>query len=35
LKNIDYWDQAPVWTPENIAEATQDWFRYLGDNDVS
>ena len=35
LKNIDYWDQAPVWTPENIAEATQDWFRYLGDNDAS
>ena len=35
LKNIDYWHQAPVWTPDNIAEATQDWFRYLGDNDVS
>ena len=35
LKNIDYWHQAPVWTPENIAEATQDWFRYLGDNDAS
>jgi UDP-glucose 4-epimerase len=35
LKNIDYWHQAPVWTPENIAEATQDWFRYLGDNGVS
>jgi UDP-glucose 4-epimerase len=35
LKNIDYWGQAPVWTPENIAEVTQDWFHYLGDNDVS
>jgi UDP-glucose 4-epimerase len=35
LKNIDYWRQAPVWTPENIAEATQDWFHYLGDNDAS
>ena len=35
LKNIDYWHQAPVWTPDNIAEATQDWFRYLGDNDGS
>jgi len=29
LKNIEYWRQAPVWTPENIAEATRDWFRYL------
>jgi UDP-glucose 4-epimerase len=34
LKNIDYWRKAPVWTPENIAEATQDWFRYLGDNNT-
>lgn len=30
LKNIDYWRSAPVWTPESIAEATKDWFRYLG-----
>lgn len=30
LENIDYWRQAPVWTPDNIAEATKDWFRYLG-----
>ncbi|MCL6557485.1 MAG: GDP-mannose 4,6-dehydratase [Firmicutes bacterium] len=30
LKNIDYWREAPVWTPETIAEATRDWFRYLG-----
>ncbi|MEW6181644.1 MAG: SDR family oxidoreductase [Bacillota bacterium] len=30
LKNIDYWRSAPVWTPESIAEATQDWFKYLG-----
>ena len=29
LKNIDYWRSAPLWTPENIAEATRDWFRYL------
>lgn len=29
LKNIDYWRQAPVWTPENIADATKDWFKYL------
>jgi UDP-glucose 4-epimerase len=30
LKNIDYWKDAPVWTPESIADATEDWFRYLG-----
>jgi UDP-glucose 4-epimerase len=30
LKNIDYWRTAPVWTPETIASATQDWFKYLG-----
>ena len=29
LANIDYWRQAPVWTPENIAGATADWFKYL------
>ena len=28
-KNIDYWRDAPVWTPDSIAEATEDWFRYL------
>ena len=30
LKNIDYWRNAPVWTPESIALATRDWFKYLG-----
>lgn len=29
LNNIDYWKKAPVWNPENIAEATKDWFKYL------
>lgn len=29
LKNIDYWREAPVWTPESIGKATEDWFRYL------
>ncbi len=29
LDNIEYWRQAPVWTPEAITEATRDWFRYL------
>lgn len=30
LDNIEYWRQAPVWTPESIEVATQDWFKYLG-----
>ncbi len=29
LKNINYWQHAPVWTPANIAIATKDWFKYL------
>ncbi|MBN1870821.1 MAG: SDR family oxidoreductase [Candidatus Omnitrophica bacterium] len=29
LEHIDYWREAPVWTPEKIEEATKDWFRYL------
>ena len=30
LEAIDYWRDAPVWTPDSIAEATKDWFTYLG-----
>jgi UDP-glucose 4-epimerase len=30
LENIDYWRNAPVWTPDSIATATVDWFKYLG-----
>jgi len=30
LANIDYWKEAPVWTPEKIDIATKDWFKYLG-----
>jgi UDP-glucose 4-epimerase len=30
LKNIDYWKDAPVWTPDSISNATESWFRYLG-----
>ena len=33
LKHIEYWREAPVWTPDSIAGATRDWFRYLGDSD--
>lgn len=31
LENIDYWREAPVWTVDRIADATADWFKYLGD----
>ena len=30
LDNIEYWRQAPVWTPTSIEVATREWFRYLG-----
>lgn len=30
LDNIEYWRDAPVWTPGKIAAATEDWFKFLG-----
>lgn len=30
LEHIDLWRDAPIWTPESIAAATADWFKYLG-----
>lgn len=32
LKNIQHWDEAPVWTPETIADATAAWFKHLGED---
>ena len=32
IDNIEYWGNAPVWTPDAIATATVDWFKYLGNN---
>lgn len=29
LENIDYWREAPVWTPQSIEKATRGWFQYL------
>lgn len=29
LKHIDNWKDAPIWTPDTIKTATQDWFKYL------
>jgi len=31
--NINYWSDAPVWTPEKIGEATREWFKYLSQVD--
>ncbi len=33
LGQIDYWRDAPVWTESGIAEATVDWFKFLGTED--
>jgi UDP-glucose 4-epimerase len=29
MANLEYWRDAPVWTPDRIAEATEDWFKYI------
>lgn len=31
MANLEYWRDAPVWTADRIADATQDWFRYIKD----
>jgi len=30
MKEIDRWNDAPLWDPASIAKATETWFRYLG-----
>ena len=32
LQQISAWKTAPVWTPTKIADATTDWFKFLGQN---
>ena len=29
LKNLDYWKDAPKWTPKKIQKETKNWFKYL------
>jgi UDP-glucose 4-epimerase len=29
LKHLEYWKDAPVWTPASIRRATKGWFTYL------
>lgn len=33
LAEIDYWKDAPLWTPERIADATRTWFAMLSRED--
>ena len=30
IKNISYWNNAPIWTPKKIINETNLWFKYLG-----
>ena len=30
LKNINWWKNAPLWTPSKIKKATKNWHKYLG-----
>lgn len=32
LQNIELWQHAPVWDEKSIAEATRNWFMYLGNS---
>ncbi|MBV5336233.1 NAD-dependent dehydratase, partial [bacterium] len=29
LENLDYWRDAPVWSSQDIAVATVDWFKHI------
>ena len=31
LEHIQEWGDAPIWDRESIADATKDWFKYLGE----
>ena len=33
LEDISFWKDAPVWDPESIREATEEWFSLLGNID--
>lgn len=30
LKDMNYWQDAPIWDKNSIAKATEKWFKYLG-----
>ena len=29
LRNVNYWKDAPIWTPSSIKKATKVWFKLL------
>ena len=29
LKDLNYWKNDPLWTPNKIKNATKDWFKYI------
>src|SRR5215472_1302118 len=31
MENIELWNDAPLWDPQTIAQATKTWFEYLGE----
>ena len=35
MEQLHLWKEAPVWDVDGIAEATRDWFKYLGDESES
>ena len=30
MKDLSVWENAPLWDPSSIANATKDWFKFLG-----
>ena len=32
---IETWKDAPLWDPESIEQATQTWFKYMGNKKIS
>lgn len=34
LNSLESWSEAPLWTPESIADATKLWFKYLGTDET-
>jgi len=35
VAEIDNWQDAPLWEPDNIAEATKNWFKYMAPEEFS
>ena len=29
LKDLDKWQDAPLWSPKSIKKATKNWFKYI------